>query len=106
MIQPPLATRSEEHTSELQSRSDLVCRLLLEKKNSYQCPARGALRAAPARPRPPPRARRSRRRLLNRVVDGVRRQDQRTRPFFRFPFSPPPPSQPPPPPPPPWAPAP
>src|SRR2546428_14159708 len=27
--------RSEEHTSELQSRSDLVCRLLLEKKNSH-----------------------------------------------------------------------
>src|SRR5207247_9675680 len=26
-------TRSEEHTSELQSRVDLVCRLLLEKKN-------------------------------------------------------------------------
>src|SRR5438034_7048782 len=26
--------RSEEHTSELQSHSDLVCRLLLEKKNS------------------------------------------------------------------------
>src|SRR2546421_6175837 len=26
--------RSEEHTSELQSRSDLVCRLLLEKKQS------------------------------------------------------------------------
>src|SRR5690349_22352750 len=26
------ATRSEEHTSELQSRRDLVCRLLLEKK--------------------------------------------------------------------------
>src|SRR5256712_7373852 len=26
--------RSEEHTSELQSRSDLVCRLLLEKNNS------------------------------------------------------------------------
>ena len=26
------ATRSEEHTSELQSRFDLVCRLLLEKK--------------------------------------------------------------------------
>src|SRR5436190_16188471 len=25
--------RSEEHTSELQSHSDLVCRLLLEKKN-------------------------------------------------------------------------
>src|SRR5438874_3980269 len=31
-----LATRSEEHTSELQSRRDLVCRLLLEKKkNAY-----------------------------------------------------------------------
>src|SRR2546421_12929399 len=28
------AGRSEEHTSELQSRSDLVCRLLLEKKNN------------------------------------------------------------------------
>src|SRR5206468_6218319 len=27
-----LSSRSEEHTSELQSRSDLVCRLLLEKK--------------------------------------------------------------------------
>src|SRR2546428_4864889 len=26
--------RSEEHTSELQSRSDLVCRLLLEKKKN------------------------------------------------------------------------
>src|SRR5699024_7913990 len=30
----PIATRSEEHTSELQSRFDLVCRLLLEKKNN------------------------------------------------------------------------
>src|SRR2546421_9006703 len=28
----PARLRSEEHTSELQSRSDLVCRLLLEKK--------------------------------------------------------------------------
>src|SRR5439155_4077298 len=28
------ATRSEEHTSELQSRGHLVCRLLLEKKKS------------------------------------------------------------------------
>src|SRR5690625_7075061 len=27
--------RSEEHTSELQSRGQLVCRLLLEKKNSH-----------------------------------------------------------------------
>src|SRR5690349_23531957 len=30
--QPPTSVRSEEHTSELQSRRDLVCRLLLEKK--------------------------------------------------------------------------
>src|SRR2546421_7067444 len=29
-------SRSEEHTSELQSRSDLVCRLLLEKKKKYE----------------------------------------------------------------------
>src|SRR5690349_22887616 len=28
--------RSEEHTSELQSRRDLVCRLLLEKKNKVK----------------------------------------------------------------------
>src|SRR5699024_11514830 len=28
----PIEARSEEHTSELQSRFDLVCRLLLEKK--------------------------------------------------------------------------
>src|SRR5437868_10087945 len=30
------AGRSEEHTSELQSRFDLVCRLLLEKKNTHR----------------------------------------------------------------------
>src|SRR5207248_10584487 len=30
-----LLTRSEEHTSELQSPYDLVCRLLLEKKKKY-----------------------------------------------------------------------
>src|SRR5947207_10271515 len=30
----PVEKRSEEHTSELQSHSDLVCRLLLEKKNT------------------------------------------------------------------------
>src|SRR5699024_11284430 len=29
--------RSEEHTSELQSRFDLVCRLLLEKKKKQKC---------------------------------------------------------------------
>src|SRR2546429_4865661 len=31
---PPTARRSEEHTSELQSRLHLVCRLLLEKKKN------------------------------------------------------------------------
>src|SRR2546430_10985714 len=30
--EPPAPHRSEEHTSELQSQSNLVCRLLLEKK--------------------------------------------------------------------------
>src|SRR2546430_3090912 len=30
---PPMPIRSEEHTSELQSQSNIVCRLLLEKKN-------------------------------------------------------------------------
>src|SRR2546430_10994399 len=30
-----IASRSEEHTSELQSQSNLVCRLLLAKKNTY-----------------------------------------------------------------------
>src|SRR5256885_3806741 len=29
--------RSEEHTSELQSPCNLVCRLLLEKKKTYRC---------------------------------------------------------------------
>src|SRR5260221_3908331 len=32
-----IALRSEEHTSELQSHSDLVCRLLLEKTNINSC---------------------------------------------------------------------
>src|SRR5256885_10504076 len=32
--------RSEEHTSELQSPCNLVCRLLLEKKKTYQIAAR------------------------------------------------------------------
>src|SRR6267378_578037 len=40
MLTPPEITmsrlRSEEHTSELQSRRDLVCRLLLEKKKIHR----------------------------------------------------------------------
>src|SRR5260221_3526918 len=42
-------SRSEEHTSELQSHSDLVCRLLLEKKKNFQTktqPLRLSLHAA------------------------------------------------------------
>src|SRR2546430_13269068 len=34
----PRARRSEEHTSELQSQSNLVCRLLLEKKKKTTSP--------------------------------------------------------------------
>src|SRR2546430_8625622 len=34
----PPGWRSEEHTSELQSQSNLVCRLLLEKKNNTSRP--------------------------------------------------------------------
>src|SRR5438132_8506632 len=38
VIEPDLAAemRSEEHTSELQSHSDIVCRLLLEKKKQKE----------------------------------------------------------------------
>src|SRR2546430_7485649 len=40
--------RSEEHTSELQSQSNLVCRLLLEKKKNNPRPLdRGRARASP-----------------------------------------------------------
>src|SRR5687768_18257174 len=36
VVSRPIAgSRSEEHTSELQSRLHLVCRLLLEKKNTF-----------------------------------------------------------------------
>src|SRR5699024_11870721 len=35
-IYSPVTGRSEEHTSELQSRFDIVCRLLLENKNIYE----------------------------------------------------------------------
>src|SRR2546422_10975986 len=37
---PSCCPRSEEHTSELQSRLHLVCRLLLEKKNDHIAPLR------------------------------------------------------------------
>src|SRR5256885_11657647 len=54
---PPLPgrprTRSEEHTSELQSPCNLVCRLLLEKKKKIIPPTR----TIPPRKRQPPPAR-------------------------------------------------
>ena len=37
---PNMGYRSEEHTSELQSRRNLVCRLLLEKKKQTTCHSR------------------------------------------------------------------
>src|SRR3712207_8316950 len=37
----PIEIRSEEHTSELQSRQYLVCRLLLEKKNNRTSASQG-----------------------------------------------------------------
>src|SRR2546429_1944379 len=37
-LSEPTGARSEEHTSELQSRLHLVCRLLLEKKKKNQAP--------------------------------------------------------------------
>src|SRR2546430_5872108 len=43
-----LGTRSEEHTSELQSQSNLVCRLLLEKKK--HCGSAELVPAAPGGP--------------------------------------------------------
>src|SRR5471032_1574057 len=39
-LRPQPARRSEEHTSELQSHHDLVCRLLLEKKKDAKVPFR------------------------------------------------------------------
>src|SRR5947207_11767677 len=45
---PPAINRSEEHTSELQSHSDLVCRLLLEKKKDIKNKERSATATARA----------------------------------------------------------
>src|SRR2546428_4142352 len=46
---PTDGSRSEEHTSELQSRSDLVCRLLLEKKKTRECNTNLTKRASNSR---------------------------------------------------------
>src|SRR5262249_56134336 len=47
-------TRSEEHTSELQSLTNLVCRLLLEKKKNQTTPTHPLSEYYPAPLRPPP----------------------------------------------------
>src|SRR2546430_5760357 len=49
----PPSNRSEEHTSELQSQSNLVCRLLLEKKKTQRMSLDATLHSAP-RPRADP----------------------------------------------------
>src|SRR3954462_5175612 len=48
--------RSEEHTSELQSHDNLVCRLLLEKKNALYRPLGPARRHCPTRSARPVRS--------------------------------------------------
>src|SRR2546429_1239489 len=49
--QPPSELRSEEHTSELQSRLHLVCRLLLEKKKTVS-PSIASTKSRPCTKRP------------------------------------------------------
>src|SRR6202043_1162253 len=71
-------SRSEEHTSELQSRPHLVCRLLLEKKTKISVPTRAVVLAwlsircsqSPTSPQPSPRrqARCGRARMYVRFV--------------------------------------
>src|SRR5690349_23776460 len=49
LLEREVVGRSEEHTSELQSRRELVCRLLLEKKNGGGVGEEQAIDAAPGR---------------------------------------------------------
>src|SRR2546429_5192361 len=53
---PAHRARSEEHTSELQSRLHLVCRLLLEKKNNSHYLIASRIRCTPPNSIPPPPA--------------------------------------------------
>src|SRR2546430_4400651 len=68
--------RSEEHTSELQSQSNLVCRLLLEKKNTLRDAGDSFRRARRAVAhlvaRDDPRSRRARVRGERRVIVRLR----------------------------------
>src|SRR2546421_6851673 len=54
MTPVPSIRRSEEHTSELQSRSDLVCRLLLEKKKKTREGTVAESKRCTLRHQPPP----------------------------------------------------
>src|SRR2546427_5825267 len=47
VAEPLFTLRSEEHTSELQSQSNLVCRLLLEKKKETENRISGAWHPSP-----------------------------------------------------------
>src|ERR1039457_790415 len=77
--------RSEEHTSELQSPCNLVCRLLLEKKKKLRPPGRcpaGRGRHAPSTP--PPRGSPSKWHVGRQVhgADARRQQAHRNLSFF------------------------
>src|SRR2546429_5255668 len=65
--------RSEEHTSELQSRLHLVCRLLLEKKNDYNDDRLGEGRDVPER------------RIADELQQGTRHQRPADGEHFRLP---------------------
>src|SRR2546430_7174012 len=74
---PLLKVRSEEHTSELQSQSNLVCRLLLEKKHNFRAQVleqvhRRHGEVALLVPRPVPQVGRTAR---PRVLDAILRVD-------------------------------
>src|SRR5215204_1396385 len=74
--------RSEEHTSELQSHSALVCRLLLEKKKPPARNARPSPASTSAR-RPSSRSRRRRGTRGLRLLAGGRQERPRARPGGR-----------------------
>src|ERR1022692_4271595 len=80
-----ICSRSEEHTSELQSPCNLVCRLLLEKKKKNLIPggAEGQDRSAP-RPSTQIDALLQHHNLCPRVDVGLRRLSRRHRVFFFF----------------------
>src|SRR3954469_11241675 len=99
VVPPPISTnatprsfsRSEEHTSELQSRRDLVCRLLLEKKHNE---LRLVVVDHAGVPQAPVAQRRVVVELRARAPQAARRQDPRARverlPGFFFKDSAPP----------------